>query len=150
MKFKWLLVVFTCVAVQAFAAEQQVKTVEAPKATQKSSASLVGSWEFVSGRYTTTGKPPIEVKSPELRALKVITGTHFSYVTEKGDGTFYVAGAGSCKLEQDKYTETLDYSSVATMKKKSYTFKYRIENDLWYMEGKEDDSYTEEVWRRVP
>ena len=112
-------------------------------------AALVGTWEFVSGRYTPKGKPALEVKSPQLRALKVVTPTHFSYITETENGSFYVAGAGRCKVEPNKYTETLDYASVAHMKNKNYTFTYRIENDLWLMEGQEDDSYTEEVWRRA-
>ncbi len=146
MKLKWLVFAVIGFAMQACTATQQVK---APIA-QATSASLIGTWEFVSGRYTPTGKPPIEVASPQLRALKIITGTHFSYVTETGNGSFYVAGAGHCKLEPNTYTETLDYASVATMKNKSYTFKYRIQNDLWYMEGQEEDSYTEEIWRRVP
>lgn len=113
-------------------------------------SSLVGSWQFVSGRYTEPNKAPVIYKNPDLRAIKIITPTHFSYITENGDGSFYVAGAGTCKLEKAQYTETLNYSSVPTMKNKSYTFKYRIENDLWYMEGMEDGSLTEEIWQRLP
>lgn len=113
-------------------------------------SSLIGSWQFVSGRYTEPNKTPIIYKNPDLRAIKIITPTHFSYITEKGDGSFYVAGAGTCKLEKEQYTETLNYSSVPTMKNKSYTFKYHIENDLWHMEGIEDGSLTEEIWQRLP
>lgn len=114
------------------------------------SSSLVGSWQFVSGRYTEPNKAPVIYKHPDLRAVKIITPTHFSYITENGDGSFYVAGAGICKLEKEQYTETVNYSSVPTMKNKSYTFKYHIENDLWYMEGMEDGSLTEEIWQRLP
>jgi hypothetical protein len=89
-------------------------------------------------------------KNPDLRAVKIITPTHFSYITEKGDGSFYVAGAGTCKIEKEQYSETIDYSSAPTMKNKSYTFKYHIENDLWYMQGMEDGSLTEEIWQRLP
>jgi predicted DNA-binding protein len=121
-----------------------------PKTASLPGSSLVGSWQFVSGRYTEPNKPPVAYKSPELRAIKIITPTHFSYVTENGNGSFYVAGAGTCKLEKEQYTETLDYASVPTMKNKSYTFKYHIENDLWYMEGMEDGSLTEEIWQRLP
>src|SRR6478735_7561571 len=70
------------------------------------SLSLVGTWQFVSGRYTEPNKAPLIYKSPDLRAIKIITPTHFSYITENGDGSFYVAGAGTCKLEKEQYTET--------------------------------------------
>lgn len=145
MKIRLLITLLVCFGVCACTPTHTKKTGEVAK-----EHALVGTWEFVSGRYTPSGKPPIVVKSPDLRALKIITPTHFSYVTEKGDGSFYVAGAGSCKVEPHQYTETLNYASVANMKNKSYTFSYRVENDVWYIEGKEDDSYTEEVWRKIP
>ena len=118
--------------------------------TQPKPASLVGTWQFVSGRYTEPNKQPVAYKDPELRAIKIITPTHFSYITETGNGSFYIAGAGTCKLEKDQYTETLEYVSAPKMKNKSYSFKYHIENDLWYTEGMEDGSLTEEIWQRLP
>lgn len=136
---------------QACTATTKIST--APSQTKSASltnSSLVGSWQFVSGRYTEPNKAPVIYKNPDLRAIKIITPTHFSYITEKGDGSFYVAGAGTCKIEKEQYSETIDYSSVPTMKNKSYTFKYHIENDLWYMQGMEDGSLTEEIWQRLP
>lgn len=121
--------------------------------TSNATSPLVGTWEFVSGRYTTPGKPPAVYDASDMHALKIVSPTHFSFVAVLGDGTFYAAGSGPYEIKGDAhsgtYTENIEYASVPSMVGKGYPFAYRIEGERWYHEGDEDGTHVEEVWRRV-
>ncbi|HET7267409.1 MAG TPA: hypothetical protein VFJ15_04810 [Oleiagrimonas sp.] len=126
---------------------------QSPAVAAKATSPLVGTWEFVSGTYTTPGKPPAVYDASDMHAMKVITPTHFAFVSVLGDGKFYAAGSGPYTIKGDAhggtYTETIEYASVPSMVGKGYPFSYRIEGDRWYHEGDEDGTHVEEVWQRV-
>lgn len=116
-------------------------------------APLAGSWEFVSARYTAPGRAPQVLGQADMHALKVLTPSHFSFVSVAGDGKFYAAAGGRYQVTGDAhagtYTETAEVGSVPGMVRKGYPFAYRIEGKLWHHEGDEDGMHIEEVWRRV-
>lgn len=53
---------------------------------------LLGSWEFVEGKYAVE-QGFVTAKAPELTSVKLITATHFNYITQK-NGQFHYAGGG--------------------------------------------------------
>ena len=54
---------------------------------------LLGSWQFVEGKYATNDGY-VTAKAPEITSVKLITPSHFSYITQK-QGNFHYAGGGN-------------------------------------------------------
>lgn len=110
---------------------------------------LEGGWEFVSGRYTAADGKVTEIASPQLRAVKTIGNSRFSFISVRADGTFVRAGGGQCTFSGNTYTERLDYASAESMRGKTYSFESRLDGDTWYHSGLNEGIRFEEVWRRA-
>ncbi len=109
---------------------------------------LQGNWELVSARYTRANGEIAEVRAPELRSLKVIGPSRFAFITVREDGSLVRAAGGRYRIENDKYIETIDYTSASHMRG-DYIFDWRIEGDLWYHTGTHEGVRFEEIWRRA-
>jgi hypothetical protein len=108
-----------------------------------------GSWELVSGEYINHEGNLVLYKDLNLRSMKVITGSHFSFVTMSGD-KFWSSGAGTFKFTNNEYIESPLYTSFNSPKGKKYVFKYRIEGDKWFSSRWESEKRVEyEVWHRI-
>lgn len=108
-----------------------------------------GSWELVSGEYINHEGNLVLYKDLNLRSMKVITGSHFSFVTMSGD-KFWSSGAGTFKFTNNEYIESPSYTSFNSPKGKKYVFKYRIEGDKWFSSRWESEKRVEyEVWHRI-
>ena len=59
---------------------------------------LLGSWEFVEGKYAVE-QGYVTAKAPELTSIKLVTATHFNYITQK-NGEFHYAGGGKYTLKE--------------------------------------------------
>ncbi len=112
-------------------------------------ASLQGSWALKSAVYTKADGSVIKVSGQDLKSVKVLSKSHFSFVTVNKDGSFSSALTGTYQLKGDSYQETPQTGSVAGMLNKTYEFKAKVEGDLWHHSGMEDGMQIEEVWVRL-
>ena len=74
---------------------------------------LLGTWEFVQGKYAVEDGF-VSAKAPEITSIKLVTATHFSYITEK-NGQFSYAGGGQYQLTDGQFIETLKYGNIALL-----------------------------------
>lgn len=111
-------------------------------------AELPGNWKLISGEFIDESGATVAYKSLKLNAIKVLTDTHFSFVTESG-GKFWAAGAGKYTSVNDWYIENPNLSSFNAPANKLYKFRYKIEKDTWILERWESGNRVEfEVWQR--
>ena len=120
----------------------------APQAPQPKASPFPGTWRFVSGRYTQPGGSIQAFDSTQLQVIKVISATHFAYVTQAGT-SFVRAGAGTYRFDAATYTEHLEHTSQDNMRGNDYTFTYRFDGDTWYHTGDVNGTKLQEVYRRV-
>ncbi|HYD54237.1 MAG TPA: hypothetical protein VEA99_16495 [Gemmatimonadaceae bacterium] len=113
------------------------------------SATVDGAWELVASRAYRGDSLLYEVRPPQVRAIKVLSGGRFSYVTARQDGSLVRAGAGRYLVAGTTYTETLDLASADPMRGRSYPFTMRIENGVWHHGGAVEGVRLEEEWRRA-
>lgn len=110
---------------------------------------LEGSWQLLAGAVNEQGQQ-IDYAKAQMKGVKVISGNHFSFISEK-DGKFYAAAAGSINLEGQNYSETPQYASYAPMIGETYRFVYRLEGNLWHNKRYADGKLVEsETWQRLP
>jgi hypothetical protein len=120
-----------------------------PKRDAKSDNKLVGTWKLVSAKYGGE-----EFKFPEGDTMvKHVTPTQFMWATYDKDGKVTRAAGGGYTLKGDVYEETPEYgigSDFEVIKGKAQTFKWKVEGNKWYHDGKLSNGLTiEEVWERV-
>lgn len=89
-----------------------------------------GSWQLVRGEYLEADGRMVNYETKKLQSIKVITDGHFSFTT-LADGRFWSAGAGTYVADATTYTERPSLASYKLTPEGSYTFRYRIENDVW-------------------
>ena len=110
---------------------------------------LAGTWELVSTRVTRGDSTVLEGAAPEFRALKILNQTHFSVVTRRGE-QFLRAAAGRYTLSGDTYTENVDLASGARFTPGAvYSFRIRLDGNVWTLDGGAGTTRLQEVWRRV-
>ncbi|MAD89954.1 MAG: hypothetical protein CMK64_09645 [Pseudoalteromonas sp.] len=82
---------------------------------------LKGTWKYVSGEYATPNGN-VKAEAPAVTSTKIISDTHFSYITLHSN-KFAYAGGGT----------------------------YVIEGELWYHTLYENGKFVEsEIWKKVP
>jgi len=120
-----------------------------PKADAKPDHKLIGTWKLISAKYGGQ-----ESSLPQgLTTLKHVTPTQFMWATYDKDGTVTRAAGGDYTLKGEVYEETPEYgisSDFDLIKGKAHTFKWKVERNKWYHNGKLSGGLTiEEVWERV-
>jgi hypothetical protein len=96
---------------------------------------LVGAWEVIYGQY---GLPDAAVEMSSLEhtvQLKVFGSNRFAYVRHNAEGSFQAASAGTYTIEQNRYTETTEWSSVPQALGTRVTFEWRVVGDTACMKG---------------
>ena len=111
--------------------------------------SLVGTWKLVSAKYGGE-----EFKFEEgVTTLKHVTTSQFMWASYDKDGKVTRAAGGDYTLKGEVYEETPKYgisSDFETIKGKPQTFKWKVEGNKWYHNGKLSNGLTiDEVWERV-
>jgi len=115
---------------------------------------LMGTWEMVSSRVTRGDSVLADVRAPEVRSLKVLDRTHFSFITVRRDTQFVRAAAGRYTTRphsatEGQYTEMSEIGSSAGFRGRTFSFTFRLEGDTWYHKGGVGTATIDEVWRRV-
>ena len=125
-----LIIALTVTAATGWSAE--------PHGDTKSDNKLIGTWKMISGEATT---------------VKHVTPTQFMWASYDKDGKVTRAAGGGYTLEGEVYEETPEYgigSDFDLIKGKPQTFKWKVERNKWYHNGKLSNGITiEEVWERV-
>lgn len=109
---------------------------------------LLGTWEFVQGKYAVENGF-VSAKAPEITSVKLVTASHFSYITET-NGQFSYAGGGQYKLTDGQFIETFKYGNIASLMGKTMAFDYKVAGNLWHHSLTENGQLVEaEVWRKI-
>jgi hypothetical protein len=101
---------------------------------------MIGTWELVTGT-TIQGKDTTTTDYTKgKKFLKVINGTHFSFVghdLSKGKDTasFYTSGAGTYTLSDSMYTEHLQFCSDRAWEGNDFVFTVSFANDMLTQTG---------------
>ena len=111
---------------------------------------FTGSWELISGEYLNNEGKLIQYKNMDMSSIKIISATHFSFVSMSGN-KFWSAGAGTYRFTETAYIESPIHTSYGVTVGKEYSFTYVIEKDLWYnSRWKEGKRVEYEVWKKIP
>jgi hypothetical protein len=137
-----IIVAFTVVA--ATTGEPAETKADGPAGHQ-----LIGTWKLISAKY---GGQPSDI-SDQSTTLKHVTPSQFMWASYDKDGTVARAAGGSYTIKGEIYEETPEYglsSDFDLIKGKLQTFKWKVEGNKWYHNGKLSNGLTiEEVWERV-
>ncbi|WP_407516102.1 hypothetical protein KFZ70_06880 [Tamlana fucoidanivorans] len=98
---------------------------------------MIGSWKMVYADVLEDDS--IQTKDLTHTAfIKIINQTHFAFFnqSEHGNDLFY-SGAGTYVLEDNTYTETLDYTTDNHLKSQKFIFKVQFIGDTLVQSGVE-------------
>jgi len=115
-----------------------------------------GTWELISANWIfadTTQFPNSEYD----REVKIIGGKHFLFIrqdTTKND--LFFSGGGTYSFDENKYSETLEFTSWVGDIGSTVTYECQFEGDMWIvtgpikMEGEERPLWQlHEEWKRI-
>lgn len=105
-----------------------------------SKLNLQGTWQLISAQTIENGKSQVIDFSGELKMIKVINDTHFSFLKHSlnpKDSTAFDAGGGHYTLIDDNYTEHLDYYKDKNWEGKTFKFKVTLHQDTLIQKGVE-------------
>jgi hypothetical protein len=110
---------------------------------------LKGTWKYVSGEYVTPNGN-VKAEAPAVTSTKIISETHFSYITLHSN-KFAYAGGGTYVIEGNKFIETVKYGNLESYIGRTMVFTFKIEGDLWFHSLFENGKFVEsEIWKKVP
>ena len=119
---------------------------------------FIGSWQLESGKYLDDKDEWQDYKSLNLKAIKVISSSHFSFTTmkeiEQADGEkkqeFWAAGTGRYEFTDSLYIEYPELNSFGVVSGESFAFEYRIKGQELHTKRIEQGELKEvEVWQRL-
>ncbi|GMM84915.1 hypothetical protein [Pseudoalteromonas sp. MTN2-4] len=109
---------------------------------------LKGTWEYVSGEYATPDGN-VKAEAPAVTSTRIVSDTHFSYITRHSD-KFAYAGGGTYVIKDNYFIETVEYGNLEDYIGRTMAFTFKIEGDLWYHTLYENGKFVEsEIWKRV-
>ena len=113
----------------------KVKKTETPSALQ-------GSWKLLSGTLIEKGDTTVTDYTKSLEMIKIINATHFSFLNhDKNKGSdstaSFAAGGGKYTLNNDEYTEFLEYCSDRQWEGHEFKFRIQIKDDTLIQTGTE-------------
>jgi len=123
----------------------------AQPASEKSPASLLGTWQLVSYKYGTNQTDFADFPK-DRRRLKLITETHYTWV-EYDTATKIVNGSagGTYLLNGNSYTESKDFGlGMDTYLGQKHAYTIQVDGDKLFLSGSLSDGLKiEENWRRL-
>ena len=105
------------------------------KSASKSYLDIEGTWKMISAE--TIENDSIKLKDvSNTTFIKIINKSHFSFFNQHKTGTenFY-SGAGIYHLKGNKYTETLEFTTVKEIRNHQFSFQLEIIGDTLIQSG---------------
>jgi hypothetical protein len=119
------------------------------KKVQAATSVLDGTWRLVSTRVLSPdGKLLSEQDATQLQSIKVVANHHFSFVIKTAAGELLQAAAGTFKLDQHRYSESIELSATADGTTQQH-YEWRLEQGLWYQRSAAQQQVVEQVWQLV-
>lgn len=123
----------------------------------KNESYIEGTWELVTGKIEFADQEPdIFAKGPDFRMIKVYNKTHFSTMRQDLEKDYTFFNGGTYTLQDNKYTEQLEFFPDNHMLDTSLSYEIELKNDTLVIAGpirvneKYDPSWTlHEVYSRV-
>jgi hypothetical protein len=101
--------------------------------------SVIGTWKLITGTLIEKGDTAVTDYTNETSFIKIINDTHFAFLQHdlhKGkDSAVFVAGGGNYSLNENTYTEHLEYCSARDWEGNDFTFNITITNDTLVQQG---------------
>jgi hypothetical protein len=120
---------------------------------------IQGTWQLLKGTTITKDDTVLTDYTKGQKMIKIINESHFSFLRHdlsKGkDTSIYDGGGGIYTLNNDKYTELLEFCSYRAWEGRSFEFTVSIHNDTLVQRGVEKlpdlgvDRYIIEQYVRV-
>ncbi len=98
-------------------------------------SNLEGRWELVKQVLTLPDTSYTRTGEDAANMVKIINQKIFVTVALRDSIQHSMFNWGYYELTDDTYTENIEYFSYPEEIGKSYTFKSKIENDIWTIEG---------------
>lgn len=112
---------------------------------------LNGAWELDYAIYKNQkGEVVGEIKDHATLSRKILSDSHFTFVTWDKSGKFIVAGSGTYSLKKGVYREVVDTTSEPRLMGKTYEFNCTLKEGIWVHKGLEDGILIEEHWKKLP
>ena len=102
--------------------------------------SILGTWELISAT-STENDSTFSTFNPKVKMIKILNGTHFSFLSHDLDGgkdstqAAFTAGGGTYELKDSVYTENLDYFIDRQWENHKFEFVIYIKNDTLVQKG---------------
>lgn len=120
---------------------------------QSSSASsesnpLIGAWRMVSYtlEFPDTTTTESDIDNPQT---KIFTPSHFAFGYQTDDGEDVVAGGGWYELQDDRYTEHVQYHTEKSYVGEELTFTVNVKGDTLIQSGPIGEGHLREVYVRI-
>jgi Lipocalin-like domain len=111
--------------------------------TKNSSAnSIEGTWQLISGTLIEKGDTTVTFYNKNVSFIKILNQTHFAFLQHdlnKGQDSsaIFVSGGGRYSLNNNSYTEHLEYCSARNWEGNDFNFTISIKSDTLIQTGVE-------------
>ncbi|SFT06213.1 hypothetical protein SAMN04487906_2709 [Zhouia amylolytica] len=96
--------------------------------------SIIGTWKLITGITIKDNDTIITDYTKDQEMIKIINETHFAFLrhdknTSNDSTAVFAAGGGPYTIEDNIYTEYLEYCNYRAWENNSFSFEYSIHND---------------------
>lgn len=120
-----------------------VRCMDKPASTSKTIPEIEGTWKLISAQNIVGNDTTNVNYSKDMSAIKIINKNHFAFFQhdlnkgrDSGKAKFS-SGAGRYKLQENQYTEFLEYCSAREWEDNIFNFTVHITNDSLIQTGVE-------------
>lgn len=112
---------------------------QSPQNAEPPTLAIRGPWKLLTGTIIEKGDTTVTDYTKERSFIKIINETHFSFLqhTLRKDTTDFSAGGGRYDLDENKYTEHLEYCSAKEWEGHDFSFTVTINGDTLIQSGVE-------------
>jgi len=134
-QMKFIILFFTLNFVFSSCQQKQQNPVSKNKTPENK---IIGTWKMIYAEIKE--KDSLQIKDMgKSDFVKIINATHFAFFNQdlENPAGFY-GGGGTYKLQNNNYTETLNYTSIETIRGHNFPFTIEIKGDTLIQFGLEE------------
>jgi hypothetical protein len=110
---------------------------------------LEGRWQLVAVRFQDdAGQWHADPSVGQLRAVKLISGRHFSLMSQSPDHGMH-AVSGRLEYSSDGLREVIDFNTAKSLPAVHQAYQSRFEQHYWYQSFSVDGKAVEQTWQRA-